>query len=156
MKFIFLFILILSLSTIVYAEENTVPTAPNIMEVILFLSVNQDDNGAGFKVDHGKKMITYFDEEGRVIEESYLDEHNNIISKKYDQEGKIISEMKITEASVMAAKNQIQISATFSKPEEPLEKKTTPIGISQNQNTSSEKQSNNSSVNSFIDQLRKK
>jgi hypothetical protein len=57
----------------------------NIMEVILFLNANQARNGsASFKADREKKALQYFDAEGRIMEESYIDENNDIITKIFN------------------------------------------------------------------------
>lgn len=75
--------------------------AINIMEVVLFLNANQSNNGyATFKADHDKKNLRYFDKNGKVFEESYIDENNDIVTKKYDQNGNVISESKITQAFI--------------------------------------------------------
>lgn len=77
------------------------------MEMVLFLNANQANNGsASFKADHENKALQYFDEDGILIEESYIDSNNNMIKKKFDKDGGVISETKITEESILdAAKN---------------------------------------------------
>ncbi len=104
MKFSFVFIVIMLLSSNVYAQSNLASSKkPNIMEVILFLNANQANNGsASFKADHDKKTLEYFDQDGRLIEKSYINESNDIVTQKYDKEGGIISETKITEESILA------------------------------------------------------
>ncbi|MFC1646034.1 hypothetical protein ACFL2Y_02515 [Candidatus Omnitrophota bacterium] len=99
----FLLILVVLFSFNVYAQENTAePEDLNIMEVVLFLNVNQVCNDAtNCKADYDKKTLEYFDEDGRLIEESYIDEDNAIVNKKYDKEGQVISEIKVTEESFM-------------------------------------------------------
>ena len=73
------------------------------MEVLLFLNANQANNGsASFKGDHDKKTLEYFDHDGRLMQKSYINENNDIVTQDYDQDGKIISESKITEASILA------------------------------------------------------
>lgn len=103
MRFLFSLILIIVFSSNVYAQDNTaLPNKPNIMEVMLFLNANQANNGsASFKADHEKKTLQYFDKEGQLIEEAYIDGNNDIVSKKYTKDGKVISETKITYQSVI-------------------------------------------------------
>ena len=106
MRFSFALLLFMLLNSSVYAQND--PTSPknkepNIMEVILFLDANQANNGsASFKADPDKKTLEYFDQDGRLMEKSWINENNDIVSKKYDKDGKIISESKITEASILA------------------------------------------------------
>lgn len=103
MKFLSLLILIVLLNSNVYAQNATSPKKSNIMEVILFLNANQSNNGsASFKADHDKKTLEYFDQDGRLMEKSWINESNDIVSQKYDKNGKVISESKITEASILA------------------------------------------------------
>lgn len=80
MKLSFAFILIALLSSSVYAQSDANPsTKPNIMEIILFLNANQANNGsASFKADRDKKTLEYFDQDGQLMEKSYINENNDI------------------------------------------------------------------------------
>ncbi len=90
-------------------NETKLEEQPNIMELVLFLNANQAKNGAAsFKADHEKKTLQYFDADGRLIEEAYIDANNDIVSKTYTKDGKVLKEDKLTEASILAGIDQAQ------------------------------------------------
>ena len=104
-------VVIMVFSSNVRAENDHAPSqhTPNIMEVILFLNANQAKNGsASFQADHDKKSVEYFDQDGRIMEKSYLDANNDIVTQHFDKSGKVISEIKITEESIMGSIKQSQ------------------------------------------------
>ena len=108
-QWLFLFVFVTNVFN-VYAQNNIDASKKmNVMELILFLNANQSNNGyADIKTDYEKKTLQYFDKEGRMIEESYIDENNDIVSREFDKDGKVVFENKITEASVMAQQKQLQ------------------------------------------------
>ena len=112
MRFSFVLILFMLLSSSVYAQND--PTSPknkkpNIMEGILFLNANQANNGsASFKADPDKNTLEYFDQDGRLMEKSWINENNDIVSQEYNKNGKVISESKITEAFILARMQELQ------------------------------------------------
>ena len=103
MKFLLSLILLALLSCNAYAQSPSgSETKPNVMEVMLFLSANALPEGAASsKADHDKKILQYFDKDGQLVKESYLDQNNAIVTKKYDKAGKVISEIKLTEKEVL-------------------------------------------------------
>jgi len=111
MKFLFSFLLIILFSFNGYAQESSAPENPlNIMELVLFLNANRlIDGAASFEADPETKTLRYFDEDGRLMEESYIDENNDIVNKKYDKEGQMVSEIKITEESIMGGVNDAAV-----------------------------------------------
>lgn len=117
------FVLIILCSPLVYAEDNfTAPQKLNIMEVVLFLNSNQANNGsASLKADYEKKTLQYFDQEGKLMEESHIDANNDIVTKKFDPDGNVILEIKITEESIL---DEIKKSQTDHKEKEVPELKS--------------------------------
>ncbi len=110
MKITLSLVLIILFSPAAYAQNNSaVSQKPNVMEMILFLNADQANNGsASLKADHEKKTLQYFDQDGKLMEESHIDSNNDIVTKKFDKDGKVVSEIKITEESILGRVKKTQ------------------------------------------------
>ncbi|MEW6171259.1 MAG: hypothetical protein AB1472_06875 [Candidatus Omnitrophota bacterium] len=114
MKFIFLLILFFIFSFNIYAQDNIsqqknseVMKNFNIMEVFLFLNCNMLPPGAAsYKADKEKKIVQYFDTDGILMEEHYLDKNNVAVYKEYDKSGQVIVEKKLSEEDFRSMVNK--------------------------------------------------
>ena len=117
MRWLFVLVVVIFLNSDALAQ-NTADSKdkPRVMEVMLFLNTKAlPPDAASVKADHEKKTLKYFDENGKLVKESYLGEHNDIVTKKYDKEGKVISEVKLTEKEVFSGKPKTKAVEKFSK-----------------------------------------
>ena len=75
-----------------------------MMMVMCFLNASMPEGAVSSKEDRGGKGILkgihYFDKEGRLLQDRYLDENNDCVMKEYNKQGEVISESHMTEESV--------------------------------------------------------
>ena len=66
------------------------------MEMILFLNCDRLPPGmASYKADRGKKLVQYFDEQGLLRQERFLDKNNTLVFRTYDGKKNITEEKRI-------------------------------------------------------------